>query len=195
MSCVGGDACNAEQPQVMQCRNMGSDGVDFQWRCEADLSTDVRLGSTTVSCEGYDSPGTCSTANDAAGTTVLVLPCELHGVPSEDDRVLRGSCGVEYELWYTREGRTNRNRGGRATRDSYSTGGGAYDSYSTGGGYEYSDYGHRSRRSHGWGLGSYIMLVRRDSCVCGRAAAAQVHACCLARCPRRRSWAFSAFTS
>ena len=57
MTCVGGDACRAFQPQTVQCRNMGSDGFDVQWKCEADMSTEYRFGTTTVSCEGYDSPG------------------------------------------------------------------------------------------------------------------------------------------
>lgn len=57
MTCVGGDACRAFQPQAVQCRNMGSDGFDVQWKCEADMSTEYRFGTTTVSCEGYDSPG------------------------------------------------------------------------------------------------------------------------------------------
>ena len=36
-------------------RGVGHTAV--QWKCEADMSTEYRFGTTTVSCEGYDSPG------------------------------------------------------------------------------------------------------------------------------------------
>jgi len=57
LTCVGGDACRDATIEVMQCRNMGSDGVDVQWKCETDLSSDYRLGETVVSCEGYNNRG------------------------------------------------------------------------------------------------------------------------------------------
>ncbi|XP_023573370.1 store-operated calcium entry-associated regulatory factor [Octodon degus] len=46
-----------------------------QWECKTDLDIACRFGKTVVSCEGYDS--------------------------SEDQYVLRGSCGLEYNLDYT----------------------------------------------------------------------------------------------
>ncbi|KNE54018.1 hypothetical protein AMAG_00014 [Allomyces macrogynus ATCC 38327] len=70
MECAGGDACwepNA-QPEVMQCK----------------LEDYYRLGSTTVSCEGYDYP--------------------------DDPYILAGSCGVRYSLHLTSKGRARRDQ-------------------------------------------------------------------------------------
>ncbi|KAK9472004.1 uncharacterized protein V1510DRAFT_418379 [Dipodascopsis tothii] len=69
----------------MQCYNMGlGEGGDVEWRCEADIPGDLRLGRTDVTCEGYDYP--------------------------DDPYVLRGSCGVEYRLQVLPGGRVG---GGR----------------------------------------------------------------------------------
>ncbi|MDR3737716.1 MAG: hypothetical protein P4L40_01725 [Terracidiphilus sp.] len=50
--------------------------IDFfspsQWKCSAELPSNLAFGTTTVSCEGYDGP--------------------------EDAYILRGSCGLEYTL-------------------------------------------------------------------------------------------------
>jgi len=79
ISCVGGSAAGRYDPDVIQCTNMGSDGIDYQWKCDTDLPDDYRLGRITVSCEGYNNP--------------------------QDLNILIGSCGVEYELDYTEKGR------------------------------------------------------------------------------------------
>eukprot|EP00897_Mesotaenium_endlicherianum_P010918 jgi/Mesen1/9855/ME000070S09140 len=55
-----------------QCTNVGSNGRDVQWRCEADLPAHLTFGHTEVVCEGYES--------------------------AADARVLEGSCGLEYSL-------------------------------------------------------------------------------------------------
>lgn len=80
MSCVGGDACSYQKyrPKTTQCYNMGSDGEEAQWSCEADLHPHVRFGELVVNCEGYLSP--------------------------TDENVLSGSCGLEYNLEFTGEG-------------------------------------------------------------------------------------------
>lgn len=49
-----------------------------QWECKTDLDIAYKFGKTVVSCEGYDS--------------------------SEDQYILRGSCGLEYNLDYTELG-------------------------------------------------------------------------------------------
>lgn len=49
-----------------------------QWECKTDLDIAYKFGKTVVSCEGYES--------------------------SEDQYVLRGSCGLEYNLDYTELG-------------------------------------------------------------------------------------------
>ena len=64
----------------MRCKNQGSDYDDenVQWTCTASLPSEFKLGSTDVICEGYDS--------------------------SNDPRVLKGSCAVEYRLLKTEIG-------------------------------------------------------------------------------------------
>ncbi|KAM9622427.1 store-operated calcium entry-associated regulatory factor [Trichechus inunguis] len=79
LKCVGGTAgCDSYTPKVIQCQNKGWDGYDVQWECKTDLDIAYRFGKTVVSCEGYES--------------------------SEDPYVLRGSCGLEYDLDYTEAG-------------------------------------------------------------------------------------------
>ncbi|XP_021492194.1 store-operated calcium entry-associated regulatory factor isoform X1 [Meriones unguiculatus] len=79
LKCVGGTAgCDAFTPKVIQCQNKGWDGYDVQWECKTDLDIAYKFGKTVVSCEGYES--------------------------SEDQYVLRGSCGLEYNLDYTELG-------------------------------------------------------------------------------------------
>ncbi|XP_055002056.1 store-operated calcium entry-associated regulatory factor isoform X1 [Sorex araneus] len=79
LKCVGGTAgCDSYTPKVIQCQNKGWDGYDVQWECKTDLDIAYKFGKTVVSCEGYES--------------------------SEDQYVLRGSCGLEYQLDYTEHG-------------------------------------------------------------------------------------------
>eukprot|EP00126_Sphaerothecum_destruens_P015513 Sdes_comp9525_c0_seq1m996 len=79
LTCVSGDACHAFRPSVVQCLNHGSDGVDVQWECKAEMDSKYQFSHIQVSCEGYDYP--------------------------EDPYVLVGSCGLEYGLEYTQAGR------------------------------------------------------------------------------------------
>jgi hypothetical protein len=61
------------RPDSVQCTNVGWDGRDVQWRCEThDMPSDLKFGRMEVNCEGYESPN--------------------------DEYVLEGSCGLEYEL-------------------------------------------------------------------------------------------------
>lgn len=64
----------------MRCTNQGADYDDenIQWTCVADIPAEFKLGGTEVVCEGYRS--------------------------AEDDWVLKGSCGVEYQLLLTDKG-------------------------------------------------------------------------------------------
>ncbi|XP_069834143.1 store-operated calcium entry-associated regulatory factor [Dendropsophus ebraccatus] len=80
LKCVGGSAgCSAVIPQVVQCHNRGWDGIDIQWECKMDLDNAYRFGKIEVNCEGFEYP--------------------------DDPYVLRGSCGLEYTLELTEEGR------------------------------------------------------------------------------------------
>ncbi|XP_045391320.1 store-operated calcium entry-associated regulatory factor [Lemur catta] len=79
LQCVGGTAgCDSYTPKVVQCQNKGWDGYDVQWECKTDLDVAYKFGKTVVSCEGYEH--------------------------SEDQYILRGSCGLEYNLDYTKLG-------------------------------------------------------------------------------------------
>ncbi|CAG8535147.1 11142_t:CDS:2 [Funneliformis caledonium] len=75
ITCVGGDAGCSYEPDVIQCRNVGSDGSNPNWKCEATLPKSLKFGRLKVTCEGYDYPG--------------------------DLYVLKGSCGLEYTLYFT----------------------------------------------------------------------------------------------
>jgi cbb3-type cytochrome oxidase subunit 3 len=78
LQCVGGDGRNEahHSVNVIQCRKVGSSyGNNIQWKCEAELPHSLRLGETTVSCEGFEH--------------------------SDDPFVLDGSCGLEYTLHKT----------------------------------------------------------------------------------------------
>jgi len=80
LQCTGGNAKGLYDVDVMRCTNAGADYDDdnVQWTCKASLPVEFKLGSTDVSCEGYDS--------------------------AEDPYVLKGSCGVSYRLVLTEEG-------------------------------------------------------------------------------------------
>jgi len=113
LNCVGGSAHGYDyQPDVVQCTNVGFDGHDFQWECKADLDTDVRFGRTTVSCEGYSN--------------------------SDDPDVLRDSCGLEYTLDFTNEGKSKN-----------------HNSYNSPGNYNYGQHS----QSVGSGFGTLLTFI------------------------------------
>ncbi|PAV72365.1 hypothetical protein WR25_17024 isoform A [Diploscapter pachys] len=72
--CVGGAARGKFEPKIVQCTNQGFDGSDVQWKCTAEMPSDLEFGKITVSCEGYNY--------------------------AEDPYILKGSCGLEYDLEY-----------------------------------------------------------------------------------------------
>ena len=81
LQCIGPtNICKLYQVDVMRCTNEGSDydAESIQWACKASLPDEFKLGSTDVSCEGYES--------------------------SDDPYILKGSCGVEYRLMLTEQG-------------------------------------------------------------------------------------------
>lgn len=81
LQCVGpASVCKLYNVDVMRCTNEGSDydAENVQWSCKAALPDEFKLGSTDVTCEGYES--------------------------SDDLYVLKGSCGVEYRLLLTEKG-------------------------------------------------------------------------------------------
>jgi len=110
LSCVGGNgAGQGWEPSVVQCYNRGWDGRDVQWECKADMEGTVRFGRVEVICEGYDY--------------------------AEDDYILAGSCGLEYTLELTREGKQqnsySNSQGGGGWFGSKSNQYNSYNSYDT----------------------------------------------------------------
>ena len=103
---VGGSAMAQTEfhPAVVQCKNVGYDGIDINWECKADLDDSVRFGATEVFCEGYEYP--------------------------EDPYILKGSCGLEYKLELTAAGRNDqrtRHQGGGASGGYGNSHGNTYD--------------------------------------------------------------------
>jgi hypothetical protein len=73
LQCRGGSAgCSAFIPDVVQCYNRGSDGLETQWECKTEMPMEYKFGKVQVSCEGYDYP--------------------------DDPYILAGSCGLEYTI-------------------------------------------------------------------------------------------------
>lgn len=64
-------------PTTMQCSNMGWDGSQFTWKCQAQMVNGVDLDRVDVMCEDWDPPVSDATINDV---------------------MTYGSCGVEYTL-------------------------------------------------------------------------------------------------
>jgi len=87
LKCIGGSARGLYEPEIMRCKNSGSDYDEdsIQWTCTASLPEEFKLGSTDVICEGYDYP--------------------------EDPYILKGSCGVEYRLVLTEKGQEKYGKG------------------------------------------------------------------------------------
>jgi hypothetical protein len=75
LNCIGGAArSESHKVETVQCTNTGFDGKDYNWKCQSDLPSNLKLGKLSVSCEGYEYPN--------------------------DPYVLVGSCGLKYNLEY-----------------------------------------------------------------------------------------------
>ena len=59
-------------PETIQCVNVGSNGSNIQWKCEADLPETIKLRDIDVNCEGYEHP--------------------------QDPYILKGGCSLTYTL-------------------------------------------------------------------------------------------------
>lgn len=92
LKCVGGSAKNAFEPEVVQCYNRGSNGVDIQWECTSEMPTQYKFGKLTVSCEGFDYP--------------------------DDPHILAGSCGLEYNLELTDKNHYDSRQSGNVRQSS-----------------------------------------------------------------------------
>ncbi|KHJ90573.1 hypothetical protein OESDEN_09583 [Oesophagostomum dentatum] len=56
LKCVGGSAKGQYKPRIVQCVKQGFDGIDYQWKCTADMPHEFEFGEVTVTCEGYSYP-------------------------------------------------------------------------------------------------------------------------------------------
>jgi hypothetical protein len=75
LNCIGGTArSESDKVHTVQCKNMGFNGKDYDWKCESQLDSNLELGEAIVTCEGYGYP--------------------------DDPYILVGSCGLEYTLEY-----------------------------------------------------------------------------------------------
>jgi hypothetical protein len=64
--------CSYNRPETVFCKNVGFDGRDVNWNCEAQLAAGLYFGKMIVNCEGFDYPN--------------------------DSYIVDGSCGLEYTL-------------------------------------------------------------------------------------------------
>lgn len=96
LKCVGGNGKGRYEVDTMRCVNEGSSysTADVEWSCTASLPPEFKLGSTDVICEGYRD--------------------------SDDEWVLKGSCGVEYRLILTALGEKKFGKSGWSMSDSSS---------------------------------------------------------------------------
>uniref|UniRef100_A0A8C8FSI2 Store-operated calcium entry-associated regulatory factor n=1 Tax=Oncorhynchus tshawytscha TaxID=74940 RepID=A0A8C8FSI2_ONCTS len=84
LQCAGGSAsCGSFISEVVQCKNKGWDRVNAQ--CKTDMDSAYKFGRIEVSCEGFSHP--------------------------DDAYILKGSCGLEYSLELTEEGKRRHKRG------------------------------------------------------------------------------------
>ncbi|VDK83541.1 unnamed protein product, partial [Cylicostephanus goldi] len=44
LKCVGGSAKGEYRPRTVQCMRQGFDGVDYQWKCVADMPNEFEFG-------------------------------------------------------------------------------------------------------------------------------------------------------
>lgn len=70
LQCLG-DLCK-HAPDTVQCTNVGTDGINVQWKCETEMHETLSIKAHDVNCEGYDSP--------------------------TDPYILVGSCGLSYHI-------------------------------------------------------------------------------------------------
>jgi len=90
LNCIGGAArSESHKVETVQCTNTGFDGKDYNWKCQADLPSNLKLGKLSVSCEGYDF--------------------------SNDPYILVGSCGLKYNLEYETINHNHNNQNTRTT--------------------------------------------------------------------------------
>jgi len=80
LSCAGGHC--AKRPAAVRCVNAGSDGVDAQWDCTAELDSTVKFGQLDVQCEGFDYPDDPSILVGSCGLTYTLVPTGRAGASS-----------------------------------------------------------------------------------------------------------------
>ncbi|KAI3390207.1 hypothetical protein SNEBB_008320 [Seison nebaliae] len=81
LSCFGHYCDKRYLPPAVQCRNVGFDGLDVQWKCKGNIGNNLEFDTLRVSCEGYSSPN--------------------------DPYIVGGSCGLNYSLKPKYNSKTN----------------------------------------------------------------------------------------
>lgn len=77
-----GRECSRYTPDVVSCQSLG----DEQWRCEADLPPSIRMGRVEVSCEGYEAPSDPYVLKGSCGLTYQLLPASKAFTSDNDDQ-------------------------------------------------------------------------------------------------------------
>jgi hypothetical protein len=73
LQCTSG-CSNQDFVDAVQCKNVGSDGIDVNWECQAQLPPHLKLSNTYVVCESFDQ------------------------MRPYDPYVILGSCSLDYSL-------------------------------------------------------------------------------------------------
>ncbi|KAI0077055.1 hypothetical protein K474DRAFT_1662142 [Panus rudis PR-1116 ss-1] len=55
MTCAS-DACHSYVPDIVYCINTGRHGLEVDWKCEADLPSNLRFGRVQIACKGWSRP-------------------------------------------------------------------------------------------------------------------------------------------
>ncbi|XP_038837678.1 store-operated calcium entry-associated regulatory factor-like [Salvelinus namaycush] len=134
LQCVGGSAgCGSFIPDVVQCKNKGWDGVDAQWECKTDMDNAYKFGQIEVSCEGFNHP--------------------------DDSYILKGSCGLEYSLELTEEGKRRHKGGSHGSTGGFSDFASSFFKGSSDNNNQHHHSNNRQQSSTGEGNSSGLVVV------------------------------------
>jgi hypothetical protein len=77
LKCIGGSAStHSDVVQTIQCRNVGFDGTDVNWKCETNIKDQYDLGKSYVTCEGYEYPDDPYVLNITSPQQIIIIRAE-----------------------------------------------------------------------------------------------------------------------